>query len=235
MDYALEEMSSFLATGKETLSPEALSTLRAMAFLDSKHLHKYLLEPLRQLFTAKNGDLMFSFPTTAAAYTEACAELVEASLIQLSEEDKAFSMSLDIQTSVLADAHTSGLICPLFNATVKVLSELWPQMLCVPDRTVDQEEFAEATAPGTDYELYLKERHSEGQMPPLQEYIQYARVNVWGRRDELVLHIARLERIFYHLDDDMVEVCATITFAQLLAEASWYALSYGLTVIWKFC
>ena len=225
MDYRPEIMSSFLANAKETLSPEASSTLRVMAFLDSKSLHKNLFEPLRHLLLAKNDELMFNFPTTAAAHNEACAELMAASLIQLNEEDKTLSMKPEIQTSVLADMQPTGLIAPLFNAMVKVLTGLWPPMISVPDRTVNQEEFTLATAPGTDFEAYLKTRYSEGRIPVLQEYVEYARVNVWGRRDELVAHVARLEHIFYHLDDDMVEVCATVTLAMLLAEAAWYVTS----------
>lgn len=224
MDYAPGILSPFLATSKETLLPEALSTLRVMAFMDPNHLHKDFFESQRQLFAVKNQELEFRFPTTAAAHTKSCVELIKASLIQLTEDDQAFSMRLETQASVLADMHSTGLTSPLFNATVKVMTGVWPQMICIPDRTVDQAEFATATAPGTDYEGYLKKRHSEGQMPWLQEYFQYARVNVWGQRDELVSHIARLEHIFYHLNDDMIEECATITFAQLLAEAAWYFL-----------
>ena len=51
------------------------------------------------------------------------------------------------ETSVLADMHSTDLMSTLFNATV-----LWPWMMCVPDRKIDQEEFAMATAPGTTYE-----------------------------------------------------------------------------------
>lgn len=101
-------------------------------------------------------------------------------------------------------------------------------MICIPDRTVNQEEFTVATVPGIDFEAYLKSRYLEGQIPVLQEYVQYARVNVWGRRDELVAHITRLEHLFYHLDEDMVEVCATITFAILLAEAAWCVIPKSL-------
>lgn len=219
MDYEPKIVSPFLATGKKVLSPEALSTLRVMAFLDPKHLQKGLFEPLKQLFAIKNEELMFNFPTTAAAHTEACAELVNASLIQLSEEDTIFCMTPETQTSVLADLQPTGLIPPLFNAMVKVLTELWPRMICVPDGTLDQEDFTAATAPDTDYEVCLS------QTPQLLEYVQYARVNVWGQRDELVHNIARLEQIFYHFDDNMVELCATIAFAMLLTEASWCAIS----------
>ena len=219
MDYEPEIISPFLAIGKKALSPEALSTLRIMAFLDPKHLQKGLFEPLRQLFAMKNEELTFNFPTTAAAHTEACAELVNASLIQLSEEDGTFCMTPEIQTRVLADLQPTGLIPPLFNAMVKVLTELWPQIICVPDGTLDQKDFTAVTVPGTDYEVYLS------QTPQLLEYVQYARVNVWDQRDELVHCIARLEQIFYHFDDNMVELCATITFAMLLTEASWCAIS----------
>ncbi len=225
MDYEPQIVSHFLATVKETLSPEALSTLRVMAFLDPRYLQKGLFKHLKQLFATENEELMFYFPTTMAAHTKACTELVKASLIQWNEDDERFSMTSEIQTSVLADTQPTGLISPLFNAIVKLLTGLWPQMICVPDRTVEQEGFAAATAPGTDDEVYLKPRYSEGGMTQLQEYIQYARVNVWGGRDELVRHIARLEHIFYQLDDDMVEVCATITFAMILAEASWCVTS----------
>lgn len=227
MDYAPDILSLFVATSKETLSPGALSILQVMVFMDPKHLRKDFFEPQRRLFAVKNQELEFSFPTTAAAYTEACVELVKASLIQLTEDDQTYSMRPETQTSVLADLHTTGLISPLFNATVKVMTGVWPQMIRIPDRTVDQAEFATATAPGTDYEGYLKKRHSKGQTPWLQEYFQYARVNVWGQRDELVSHIARLEHIFYHFNDDLIEECATITFAQLLAEAAWYVISQG--------
>ena len=234
MDHKPEIRSPFLANGRETLSLEALSTLRVMAFLDPRNLYKNLFEPLRQLFLVKNEELMFNFPTTAAAHNKACAELVEVSLIQLSKEDKALSMRLETQTSVLADMQPTGLISPLFNAMVKALIGLWPQMICIPDRTVNQEEFTVATVPGIDFEAYLKTRHSEGQVPVLQEYVQYARINVWGRRDELVAHITRLEHLFYHLDEDMVEVCATITFAILLAEAAWCVIPKSLRFSRKF-
>lgn len=225
MDYEPGIKSHFLASGKETISPEALSTLRVMAFLDPKYLDQGLLEALRQILAARNEELGFNFPTTANAQNKAYAELVDSSLIQLNEKDKTLSMTPEMQPSVLADTQPTGLISPLFNATVKVLTGLWPQMICVPDRTVDQEEFAAATAPGTDYEAYLHNRHSKARMPYLQEYVQYARVNVWGQRDDLVPHISRLEQIFYHLDDEIVDVCATIPFAMLLAEASWCVVS----------
>ena len=222
-----EQMSPCLAIGIETLSPEALSTIRVMAFLHPRHLRKSLFEPLYQLFMAKNEELTFDFPTTAAACTSACDELVEASLIQRSKEDKAHSMTPEVQTMVLADTHAAGFISPLFNATVKILTRLWPQMICIPDRTVDEEKLPAATAPETDYGVYLKSRSYEGRRPDFQEWVQYAKANVWGQRDELVHHIARLEYIFYHLNDDMVKLCATTTFAQLLAEASWCATSQG--------
>ena len=225
MDYEPEAISPFFASGKEALSLEALSTLRVMAFLDPEHFDEDLFEPQRQLFEIKNEELEFDFPTTEGDHAEACAELVEASLIQRTEDNEAYCMSSETQKSVLADTHTAGLIAPLFNASVKVLTELWPAMICVPDRTLDPEEYATATAPGTDYEKYLKNRHITGQPPPLQEYVQYARSDVWGQRDEFVSHIARLEHIFYHLTKGLVEVCATITFAQLLTEAAWCVLS----------
>lgn len=218
-------MSPFLATGKGPVSSKALSTLRIMAFLDSRHIHEDLFEHLRQFFLAQNKELRFNFPTTTMAQNEACAELITASLIQLNEDDKALSMMVKIQTSVLAEMQPAGLIPPIFNTMVQILTGLWPQMICVPDRRVSQGELAVATAQGTDIEAYLKNRYSEGQTPPLQEYVNYTKVNLWGRREELVAHVARLEHIFYHLDDHMVTVCATITFAMLLAESAWYVIS----------
>lgn len=225
MDYAPGEMSPFLTTGKKALSSKALSTLRVMAFLDPNRINSTLFEPLAKSFAPKNAELKFDYPTSGVAHREACAELVKALLIHRSIKDKTYTMSSETQTSVLADTQTVGLLSPLFNMVVKVLNVLWPQMICVPDRTVDQDEFRVATAPGTTYEAYLKKRYSDNQLPPFQEYIQYSKHNVWGRRDELVHHASRLEHIFYHADDEMVEVCATIPFAMLLTEASWFALS----------
>ena len=224
MDYMPEEISHFLATRKDTLSPESLSTLRVMAFLNPECIHNDLLEPLRRMFTPKNKELKFDFPTTAAAHMEACAELAEASLLQFDEKDKAYTMKPETQMSVLADTHTAGLIAPLFNGTVKVLSGLWQPMVCVPDRTEDQGGYKEATTPGTSYETYLKKRFTDNRLPPFQEFLEYANHNVWGRRDELVLHVTRLEHIFYHFNDGLIEVCATVEFVMLLAEASWCAL-----------
>lgn len=222
MDHEPKTTSPFLVTGKGPLSSKALSTLRIMAFLDSRHIHKDLFEHLRQSFLVKNEELLFDFPITAMAQNEACAELIAASLIQLNKEDKALSMRAEIQTSVLADMQPAGLIPPLFNAMVQILTGVWPQMICVPNRTVNEGELAVATAQGTNIEAYLKTRYLESQTSVLQEYEKYAKVNLWGRREELVAHVARLEHIFYHLD--MVKVCATKTFAMLLAESAWYAI-----------
>ena len=215
---------SYFATRKDTLSLESLSALRVMAFLNRESIHDSLFEPLRRMFAVKKKESEFNFPTTAAAHMEACAELVEASLLQFSKNYNAYAMRPEIQRSVLADTHTAGLTAPLFNGTVKVLSGLWQPMICVPDRTVDEGGYKEATAPGTSYETYLKKRYTENRLPPFEEFLQYANHNVWGRRDELVPHITRLEYIFYHFNDVLIEVCATVEFAMLLAEASWCAL-----------
>ena len=225
MGHTPEEMSRFLAARKDTLSPTALSTLRAMAFLDPKRVHTSLFDPLRRLFTAKNEGLKFYFPNSATAHKKACSELVEASLLEFRKRDNAYAMMPELQTSVMTDTERDGLIAPLFNGTVKVLSGLWPQMICIPDRTVDQDEQRAGTAPGTTYETYLKTKYTESRLPPFQEYVQYANHNVWGRRDELVYHTSRLEQIFYHLNDDLTEECASVTFAMLLAEAAWCAIS----------
>ena len=234
MDHASGEISLFLATRKETLSPKALSTLRVMALLDPRRVHNSLFEPLRRVFAIQNKELNFDFPDTAVAHKEACAELVHASLLQFSKNDKAYAMKPKLQTSVLVDVQTAGLLAPIFNGVVKVLSGLWPQMICVPDRTVGQEEFKVATAPGTDYEEYLKKRYYDSRLPLLQEFVQYANHSVWGRRDELVDHVARLEHIFYHLDDATIEICATVPFTMLLVEASWYVIHLlGSTLVWK--
>ena len=156
MDHAPGEMSRLLAARKDTLSPKALSTLGAMAFLDPTRVHTSLFDPLRRLFTVKNEELKFSFPNSATAHKKACAELVKASLLEFSKKDNTYAMMPKLQTSVMADTERAGLIGPLFNGTVKVLSGLWPQMICIPDRTVDQDEYRAGTAPGTTYETYLK-------------------------------------------------------------------------------
>ena len=223
MDYVPEENSAF-TTDKETLSPAALSVIRVMAFLDSHYVHKSLSEPLRRLFKKKNEELIFDFPTTGADHREAFAELVEASLLHFGKNDKTYAMRPETQTSVLADMQITGLIPPLFNVVVTILAGLWPEMVCIPDRKVTNSEFKAATVPGIDYEAYLKKRYSESRLPPFKEYSEYAAHNVWGRRDELVPHVARLEQIFFHFDDDMVDVCATIPFAMLLTEAAWCAM-----------
>ena len=120
MDQASGEISLFLATRKQIISPKALSTLRVMALLDPIRVHKSLFEPLRRVFSIKNKELEFDFPDTAVAHKEACAELVEVSLLQFSKKDKAYAMKPEIQTSVLVDLHTAGLLSSVFNGTVKV-------------------------------------------------------------------------------------------------------------------
>ena len=224
LDYNPEARSPFLEVMKVKLSPEALSLIRIVALLDSKHIHTYVFESLRAMFAASNEVLMFNFPITSAAHTQAYAELIKSGLIELSDQDKAFYMKPHVQTSVLADMESTGLISKLFNTIVRVLTLLWPWMVCIPDRTIDPEEFAVATAPGTDYEAFLRKQHYDSQMPHTEEFAQYATSNIWGRRDQLVYHVASLDRIFCHLNDAALEACATITFAQLLAEVSWYAI-----------
>ena len=222
MDYVLGE-PSFSTTHKETLSSTALSAIRVMAFLDSHYIQNSLFDPLRRLFRSKNSELKFDFPITAAAHKETITELVEASLLHLGKQDKTYAMRLETQTSILADLQTTGLISPLFNVVVKVLAGLWPQMVCIPDRKVANKDYQAALA-DPNFEAYLKQRYSESLLPPAEEYSQYAGHNIWGRRDELVKHITRMEHIFFHLNDEMVDVCATLPFAMLLTEAAWCAM-----------
>ena len=102
--------------------------------------------------------------------------------------EKAFCMRPHVQTSVLADMQSTGLISTLFNATVTVLTVRWPWMVCIPDRTIDPEEFAVTTAPGTGYEASLRNRHFESQTPHSEEfavatapgttYAEYRAVNI---------------------------------------------------------
>ena len=228
MASAPEEMSSFLTPDKKALSPQALSILRVMAFLDSRSIHNSLLKELRLLFAAKNEELKFDFPITADAQKAACIELTKASLLHFSKKDNAYSMRPETKTSVLADTQKAGLISPLFNATVKIMTGLWPRMVCIPDPTVSQEEYHLATAPNVNYEMYLKKRYLENRLAPFQDYTRYAHHNIWGRRDELVHHVTNMEQIFYHFDDDMIEVCATVTFAMLLTEAAWCVMFQNL-------
>lgn len=234
MEYEPEEVSAFLVKCNVTLSSQALCTLRVMAFLGPRYLHDDLLNPLRRVFAVKNRELMFDFPVTAATCTAACAELAKASLIQLSRDGKTYYMSPSTQTNVLTDAQATGLIPPLFNAIVKVLAGLWPRMICIPDRTLEEREYTAATAAGTEGEAYLERRHYEDQMPQVREYCQYAGVNIWGRRDKLVCHIARLQQIFPHLAKDMIATCATDALTQLLMEAAWCARIPTLTDV-KIC
>ena len=224
LDYNPEARSPFLEVMKMELSPEALSLVRIVALLDSKHIHTYVFESLRAMFADSNEVLMFNFPLTSAAHTQAYAELIQSGLIELSDQDKAFYIKPNAQTSVLADMESTGLMSTLFNTIVTVLTLLWPWMVCIPDRTIDPGEFAEATAPGADYEELLRKQHYDNQIPHTEEFAQYATYNVWGRRDQLVHHVASLDRIFNHLNDAALEACATVTFAQLLAEVSWYAI-----------
>ena len=51
---------------------------------------------------------MFNFPITSAAHTQAYAELFNSRFIELSEEEKAFSMRPFLQVSVLADMQSTG-------------------------------------------------------------------------------------------------------------------------------
>ena len=222
--YQPELRSPFLEVPKGKLSPEALSLVRVVALLDASHIHTYIFETLRGILAARVPVLMLNFPTTPAAYTQACAELFKSGLIEMSDQEKAFFMRPSIQTSVLTDMLTSGLMSALFNATVAVLTMLWPWMVCVPDRTIDPQEFATATAPGITYEAYLRTRHRVNQTSYSAEFARYATNGIWGRRDELIFHILSLERVFCLLSGDTLDECATITFAQLLAEASWYAV-----------
>lgn len=84
--------------------------------------------------------------------------------------EKAFSMRPHVQTSVLADMQSTGLIFPLFNATVTVLTVRWPWMVCIPDGAIDPEESAVATAPGTGYEASPRNRHCKSQTPHSEEF-----------------------------------------------------------------
>ena len=89
---------------------------------------------------------VFRFPSTSATHTRACAELLNSGLIELSDQDKAFSIRSHIQTSVLADMESAGLISTLFNTSVTVLTVPWPWMVYVPDPSDATDPLAAAPA-----------------------------------------------------------------------------------------
>ena len=73
------------------LSPEALSLVRVIALLDSTQIHTYIFEPLRAIFAAGDPILMLNSPSIPAAQIQACAELYKSGLIEMSDQEKAFS------------------------------------------------------------------------------------------------------------------------------------------------
>ena len=228
MNHTRGEMSPSLASLKDTLSSKALSTLRVMAFLDSKRVESSLFDPLRQWFAVNNKELNLDFPSTATLHKEACAELMEASLLQYDTNHDAYGMKSKVEDEVAADVEKAGLISAVFNGNVNVLCKTWPNMIRVPQLLVSNDELKVATASGTNNEEHLEKRYSDSQLPPLEEFT-HAKRNYWARRSELIHHITKLHEMFYLLNTATRRIC-TIPFAMLLAEASWY-INLEITVI----
>ena len=53
------------------------------------------------------------------------------------------------------------------------------------------------------------------------DYAKYAEYNLWGRRDELVIHVAGLERLFTGAEKKLKEDCCGQRYIRLLTEAAW--------------
>ena len=51
---------------------------------------------------------MLNLPTTPAAHTQACAELFKSGLIEMSDQEEAFSVRYYIWAGVLADVESTG-------------------------------------------------------------------------------------------------------------------------------
>ena len=228
MNHTLAEMSPSLASHKDTLSSKALSTLRVMAFLDSRRVQCSLFDPLRQWFAVNNKELNLDFPSTATLHKEACAELMEASFLQYDTNHDAYGMKLKVEDDVVADVEKAGLISAIFNGIVNVLWKTWPNMIRVPQLLVSNDEIKVATASGTSYEGHLEKRYSDSQLPPLEDFT-HAKPNYWAQRNVLIHHISKLHQMYYLLNNATRRIC-TIPFAMLLAEASWY-INLEITVI----
>ena len=87
----------------EKLSPETLNLVRAIALLDTTQIHTYSFESLRAIFAAGDPILMLNSPSTPAAHIQACAELYKSGLIEMSDQEKAFSGIYYVWASVLAE------------------------------------------------------------------------------------------------------------------------------------
>ena len=178
------------------MHPHAISLLRAMCFFEPTDVRiRYLLE-ICDRYSSRAGSAeatLSDFPVQLTDLELTLNELKQERLIFHRTNTLGMSVKSEVRKAILNQLENMPEVFEVAFATaVVVLYELWPSM------------------------TGLKRKELE-----FDEYASYNPHNLWGGRDELVVHVRVLQSLFKRAKGDVRERCASRRYMVLLVEAAW--------------
>ena len=175
------------------LHPQATSLLRAMCFFEPTDIRERYLEAICARYSSEKGHL-------------------EATLSNFPVQP------VDLQSTLNELKQQQLITSPATSLGMRVKDEVRQEVLKQLKKRPEIFEVGFATAVFVLYELWPSMMGPQKSEPNFDEYAKY---NLWGGRDDLVIHVMALERLFNKAEDVTRERCATRRYMVLLVEAAW--------------
>ena len=207
MRSAISILSPSPLAALKKLRPQATSLLRAMCFFDPTDIRERYLEAICARYSSKKGGLeatLSNFPVQPIDLQSTLNELKQEKLITSPADSLGIRVKDEVRQEVLKQLKPE-IFEVGFATAVFVLYELWPSMM----------EPQKSELRNSDTPSMMGPQKSE---PNFDEYAKY---NLWGGRDDLVLHVMALESLFNKAKDVTRERCATRRYMVLLVEVAW--------------
>ena len=205
MRSAISILSPSPLAALKDLRPEATSLLRAMCFFKPTDIRERYLEAICARYSSEKGKFeatLSDFPIQPIDLQSTLNELKQVQLIISPANALGIRIKDEVRHEVLKQLKSTPEIFEVgFATAVFVLYELWPSMMG-PYRS----------------EGPKKDEGPQKREPNFDEYANY---NLWGGRDDLVIHVTALETLFNKAKDVTRERCASRRYMVLLVEAAW--------------
>ena len=193
MRSAISILSASPLTALKDLRPQATSLLRAMCFFEPTDVRERYLEAICARYSSKAG----SFEATLSDFPV---------------------QPIDLQSTLNELKQEQLITTPADSLGIRVKDEVRQEILKQLKNTPEIFEVGFATAVFVLYELWPS---MMGPQKSETNFDEYAKYNLWGGRDDLVIHVMALESLFNKAKGVTRERCASRRYMVLLVEVAW--------------
>ena len=193
MRSAISILSLSPLAGLKKLPPQATSLLRAICLFDPTDVRPRYLEAICARYSSKAGQL-------------------EATLTHFPVKPN------DLQSTLNQLKQEKLITSPAYALGIRVKDEVRQEVLKQLKNTPEIFEVGFKTVVFVLYELWpsmMEPRKSE------LNFDEYAQHNLWGGRDDLVIHVMALKNLFDNAKGAIMERCASRRYMVLLVEVAW--------------